>query len=156
MRVLITGGAGYIGSVLAEDLLRARHEVVVFDNLSSGHRTAVPEGAAFIEADLMQTEVVRNALQDYGIEAVMHFAASALVGESVSEPRLYYRNNLEAGIALLNSMCDCSVKRLVFSSTAAVYGEPKKQPIQENDPTGPTNPYGETKLAFEKALQSYS
>ncbi len=156
MRVLVTGGAGYIGSVITEELLRAGQEVTVFDNLSKGHRNAVADGAHFVQGELLEPESVHNALQDHKIEAVIHMAAFSLVGESMQKPRDYYRNNVEASMVLLNAMSDCGVKNIVFSSTAAVYGEPSQQPIEENDPTDPTNPYGETKLTFEKMLQWYS
>jgi UDP-glucose 4-epimerase len=155
MRVLVTGGAGYIGSVITEELIRAGHEAVVVDNLSTGYRAAVPEQASFVEADLMQGDALADILRGYSIEAVMHLAASALVGESVFNPQQYYRNNVEAGLSLLNAMCTCGIKRMIFSSTAAVYGEPEKQPIEETDSTQPSNPYGETKLAYEKALDWY-
>jgi UDP-glucose 4-epimerase len=155
MRILVTGGAGYIGSVVCEELERDGHEAVVYDNLSKGHRRAVIERAPFIQADLMQGQALRDTLTDRRIDAVIHMAASSLVGESVSAPAKYYRNNLVASLSLLEAMNECGVKRLVFSSTAAVYGEPPKQPIQETDPTNPTNPYGETKLAFERALRWY-
>lgn len=153
MRVLVTGGAGYIGSVVAEELVRDGHETIVFDSLYKGHRAAVVEGAEFVEGDLTDGERLRSALR--GAEAVIHMAADSLVGESVTNPAKYYRNNVAAGLSLLDAMNDCGVRRLVFSSTAAVYGEPEKQPIEETDPTRPTNPYGETKLAFERALQWY-
>jgi UDP-glucose 4-epimerase len=156
MRVLVTGGAGYIGSVITEELLRAGQEVTVFDNLSKGHRRSVPEEAHFVQGELLERGSVHNALKDRKIEAVIHMAAFSLVGESMQRPRDYYRNNVEASMALLNAMIDCGVKNIVFSSTAAVYGEPSKQPIEENDPTLPTNPYGETKLTFEKMLHWYS
>jgi UDP-glucose 4-epimerase len=156
MRVLVTGGAGYIGSVITEELLRAGHEVTVVDNLSKGHRDAVVEAAHFVHGELLEPGVVHKVLQDRKIEAVIHMAASSLVGESMHRTREYYRNNVEASMALLNAMCDCGVNNLVFSSTAAVYGEPAKQPIEETDPTHPTNPYGETKLIFEKMLRWYS
>ena len=156
MRVLVTGGAGYIGSVITEELLRAEHEVTVFDNLSKGHSSAVADGANFVKGELLDREAVHNALRDNNVEAVIHMAAFSLVGESMQRPRDYYRNNVEASMVLLNAMFDCDVKNVVFSSTAAVYGEPSKQPIEENDPTQPTNPYGETKLTFEKMLQWYS
>ncbi|MCI0411523.1 UDP-glucose 4-epimerase GalE [bacterium] len=156
MRVLVTGGAGYIGSVITEELLNAGHEVTVLDNLSKGHRNAVCSGAYFVQGELLDRNVVRKTLQDRKIEAVIHMAAFSLVGESMQKPRDYYGNNVEASVALLNTMCDCGVNNLVFSSTAAVYGEPSKQPIEENDPAQPTNPYGETKLTFEKMLQWYS
>jgi UDP-glucose 4-epimerase len=155
MRVLVTGGAGYIGSVVTEELIRDGHEAVVYDSLYKGHRAAVVEGAQFVEADLMNVELLRRTLEDHRIEAVIHMAADSLVGESVENPAKYYRNNVIAGLALLDAMRGAEVKRLVFSSTAATYGEPAKQPIEETDPTAPTNPYGETKLAFERALAWY-
>ena len=156
MRVLVTGGAGYIGSVITEELLLAGHEVTVLDNLSKGHRDAVAEGAHFVKGELLEPGIAGKVLEDHKIEAVIHMAASSLVGESMDRPRDYYRNNVEASMALLNAMRDCGVNKLVFSSTAAVYGEPSKHPIEETDPTQPTNPYGETKLAFEKMLGWYS
>jgi UDP-glucose 4-epimerase len=156
MRVLVTGGAGYIGSIVTEELIGNGHEVVVYDNLVEGHRSAVPQGARFVEGDLLQSELLARTLRGGAIEAVVHMAAFALVGESVEEPRRYYRNNVEAGLCLLHTMIDCGVRRIVFSSSAAVYGEPQKQPIEEDDPTCPTNPYGETKLALERAMHWYS
>jgi UDP-glucose 4-epimerase len=153
MRVLVTGGAGYIGSVVAEELTRDGHETLVFDSLYKGHRAAVVKGAEFVKGELTDGELLRAALR--GAEAVIHMAADSLVGESVTNPAKYYRNNLAAGLSLLDAMKDSGVRRLVFSSTAAVYGEPEKQPIEESDPTRPTNPYGETKLAFERALRWY-
>jgi UDP-glucose 4-epimerase len=152
MRVVVTGGAGYIGSVVAEQLLEAGHEVVVVDNLAKGHREAVPDGAAFVAADLRDTALVAGLLEDHAAEAVVHMAASSIVGESVAKPVEYYDNNVVAGLSLLRAMRDTGVARLVFSSTAAVYGEPAKQPIEETDPLAPTSPYGETKLAFERML----
>lgn len=153
MRVLVTGGAGYIGSVVTEQLIGDGHEVVVYDNLSKGHRGAVVEGAEFVQASLSDVETLRTTLSDRKVEAVVHMAASSLVGESVQQPGKYYVNNVVAGLMLLETMLLCDVKRLVFSSTAAVYGEPEAQPIEESAPTNPTNPYGETKLAFEHALK---
>jgi UDP-glucose 4-epimerase len=155
LRVLVTGGAGYIGSVVTEELLNDGHEVVVFDSLYKGHRGAVVEGAEFVEGDLSDGARVREALRGQGSEAVIHMAADSLVGESVTDPAKYYRNNVAAGLSLLDAMRECNVTRLVFSSTAAVYGEPEKQPIEETDALQPTNPYGETKLAFERALAWY-
>ena len=155
MRVLVTGGAGYIGSIITEELLRAGHEVTVLDNLSKGHRSAISEGAHFVKGELLDPGSVNKTLQDDKIEAVIHMAAFSLVAESMDRPRDYYRNNVEASMVLLNAMRDCGVDRFVFSSTAAVYGEPSKQPIEETDPTQPTNPYGETKLTFEKMLKWY-
>lgn len=155
MRVLVTGGAGYIGSVVTEELLNDGHEVVVFDNLYKGHRGAIVEGARFVEGDLRDTTRLSETLKSQRTEAVIHMAADSLVGESVAEPAKYYRNNVGAGLSLLEAMRECGVKRIVFSSTAAVYGEPEKQPIEETDALHPTNPYGETKLAFERALPWY-
>ncbi len=152
MRVLVTGGAGYIGSVVSEQLVNDGHEVVIYDNLSKGHRGAVVEGARFVQGDLLEADQLRQTLNDNRIEAVIHMAASSLVGESVQEPSKYYHNNVVAGLVLLNAMRECQIKRIVFSSTAATYGEPEEQPIRETTPTNPTNTYGETKLAFEKAM----
>lgn len=155
MRILVTGGAGYIGSVVVEELVRDRHEVTVYDNLSKGHRASVVEGATFEQGDLLDTARLLGTLTTYRIEAVIHLAASSLVGESGEHPAKYYRNNIVAGLSLLDAMREAEVRRIVFSSTAAVYGEPAKQPIEESDPTDPTNTYGETKLAFERALHWY-
>lgn len=155
MRVLVTGGAGYIGSVVTEELLRDNHEAVVYDNLVKGHRAAIVEGAEFVEGDLLDADTLRRALREHSIEAVIHMAAYSLVGESVEQPAKYYHNNVTAGLALLDAMREENVKRIVFSSTAATYGEPEKQPIEETDATNPTNPYGESKLAFEHALRWY-
>jgi UDP-glucose 4-epimerase len=154
MRVLVTGGAGYIGSGVVEQLLASGHAAVVYDSLSKGHRDAVHPQAEFIQADLLDAGALRSALDR--VEAVVHMAADSLVGESVSEPAKYYRNNVVAGLTLLDAMRDRNVRWLVFSSTAAVYGEPVRQPIEESAPAAPTNPYGETKLAFERALHWYS
>lgn len=155
MRILVTGGAGYIGSVVVEELLNDGHEVVVYDNLSKGHRESVPSNVKFVQADLIDRERVAETLRAESIEAVIHMAASSLVGESVQHPDKYYRNNVVAGLSLLDAMNAADVRRLVFSSTAAVYGEPEKQPIEESDAIDPTNPYGETKVAFEHALRRY-
>jgi UDP-glucose 4-epimerase len=155
MRVLVTGGAGYIGSVVTEELLKDGHRVMVYDNLSEGHRGAVAPEVDFIEADLMNGTALRNTLTEHGVEAVIHMAAHALVGESVENPAKYYRNNVVAGLNLLDAMRDCGVRRLVFSGTCAIFGEPEKLPIAEDDPKNPTNPYGETKLAFERSLAWY-
>ena len=153
MRVMVTGGAGYIGSVVSEELMREGHEVVVYDNLQKGHLGAVVEGAPFIQADLLDGDLLRDMLKVYRIEAVVHMAADSLADESIKDPVKYYCNNLTAGLSLLNAMKDCKVDRIVFSSTAAVYGDSEKRPVEEDDPTAPTSPYGETKLAFERALR---
>lgn len=156
MRVLVTGGAGYIGSIVNQELARAGHSVVVYDSLYKGHASAVPAGTPLVKADLLDREALTSALREHGIEAVVHMAADSLVGESITDPAKYYRNNLQAGLALLDCMRERGVRRIVFSSTAAVYGQPAKQPIEENDPVTPVNPYGETKLAFEHALRWFS
>ena len=155
MRIAVTGGAGYIGSVVTETLVAEGHDVLVVDNLSKGHRDAVPVEAQWAEIDLIRHEECARVLSDFQTQAVIHMAASSLVGESVTVPEKYYANNLTAGLSLLEAMRQAGVGRIVFSSTAAVYGEPLKQPIEESDPLQPTNPYGETKLAFERALHWY-
>ena len=155
MRVLVTGGAGYIGSVVTEQLVNDNHEVVVYDSLYKGHREAIVSGARFVEADLRDRETLVETLRDAKIEAVIHMAADSLVGESYFNPAKYYDNNLATGLVLLEAMREAQVQQIVFSSTAAVYGEPEKQPIEEIDPTNPTNPYGETKLSFERAMHWY-
>ena len=155
MRVLVTGGAGYIGAVVAEELLRGGHEVVVFDNLAKGHRDAVPPGATFVHGDLGDGPLLRETLRRNRAEAVVHMAADSLVGESVVNPAKYYANNVGNGLGLLDAMRELEIHRLVFSSTVAIHGEPRKLPIEESDPTDPINPYGETKLAFERALRWY-
>jgi UDP-glucose 4-epimerase len=155
MRVAVTGGAGYIGSVVVEALVERGHSVLVIDNLSKGHRDTVPPAAEFSDIDLAERARLSRVLSDFSTDAVVHMAAHSLVGESVADPAKYYDNNVTAGLSLLASMRDANVNRIVFSSTAAVYGEPVKQPIEETDRTQPTNPYGDTKLAFERALQWY-
>lgn len=159
MRVLVTGGAGYIGSVVTEELVNDAvnegHEVVVYDNLVKGHREAVVSGARFVQGDLLDAATLRQTLKDNAIEAVIHMAAYSLVGESCEQPSKYYTNNFVAGLVLLDTMRECDVKHIVFSSTAATYGEPESQPIFETAPTNPTNPYGESKLAFERAMHWY-
>ncbi|MDQ3175849.1 MAG: UDP-glucose 4-epimerase GalE [Acidobacteriota bacterium] len=155
MRVLVTGGAGYIGSVVTEELVKDGHQVVVYDSLYKGHRQAVAAGADFVQADLMDAATLRTTLTDRQINAVVHMAADSLVGESCAHPAKYYRNNLAAGLVLLDAMREVGIDRIVFSSTAATYGEPEKQPIEENAPNIPTNPYGQSKLAFEHAMRWY-
>lgn len=155
MQILVTGGAGYIGSVVAEELLKDGYEVVVYDNLVKGHREAIPPRAIFVQADLTDGAVLRETLSKHAIGAVVHMAADSLVGESYQNPAKYFRTNLVAGLELLDAMRDTGVKSLVFSSTAAVYGEPEKQPIEEDAPVNPTNPYGQSKLAFEQAMRWY-
>jgi UDP-glucose-4-epimerase len=155
MRVLVTGGAGYIGSVVSEQLVKDDHDVVVYDSLYKGRRDAVVAGARLVEADLRDHETLTQTLRNMKCDAVIHMAADSLVGESYTNPAKYYDNNLNTGLILLKAMRDADVQQMVFSSTAAVYGEPEKQPIEETDPTNPTNPYGETKLSFERAMHWY-
>ncbi len=155
MAILITGGAGYIGSVTTE-LLRARGEqVVVVDNLSRGHRNAVAPEAPFYEGNVGDRELVGHVIREHGIDACIHFAAFAYVGESVSEPALYYENNVEQGIRLLGALIASGVRRIVFSSTCATYGEPQRIPISEEHPQLPTNPYGWSKLFIERIMSDY-
>lgn len=155
MRVLVTGGAGYIGSVVTEQLIVDGHAVVVYDNLAKGHAHAIVDRAEFVDGDLADADKLAQTLSGHGIEAVIHMAAYSLVGESVVEPAKYYNNNVVSGLVLLSAMHASGVKKIVFSSTAAVYGEPEEQPIAESAPTNPTNTYGETKLAFERAMHWY-
>jgi UDP-glucose 4-epimerase len=146
VKVLVTGGAGYIGSVVASQLVEAGHETVVLDDLSKGHREAVPEGTRHLQGNLLDTGFTRQTLSE-SFDGVLHFAALSLVGESVEKPEIYYRNNVCGTLNLLEAMREAGTGRLVFSSTAAVYGEPEEVPIQESAPTLPTNPYGSSKLA---------
>jgi UDP-glucose 4-epimerase len=155
VRVLVTGGAGYIGSVVTEELVNDGHEVIVYDNLVKGHRQAVVAGATFVNGDLLDAGTLGQTLKDHRIDAVIHMAAYSLVGESCEQPAKYYDNNVVAGLVLLDAMRECDVRRIVFSSTAATYGEPLSQPIYETAPNNPTNPYGESKLAFEHAMYWY-
>jgi UDP-glucose 4-epimerase len=152
VRILVVGGAGYVGSTSVEHLLEAGHEVVVYDNLTSGHRSAVPDGARLVVGEIADRLRLEHLLRD-GIDAVLHCAARSLVGESMTDPGLYYRVNVAGGVALLEAMKHTGVTRLVYSSSAAVYGEPRRVPIAEADRTQPINPYGETKLAFEGAMR---
>jgi UDP-glucose 4-epimerase len=149
MKLLVTGGAGYIGSVVAAQLLEAGHQVVVLDDLSTGHADAVPAGAQFVRGTLR--EDAARVLAG-GVEAVLHFAAKSLVGESVANPGLYWSANLGGTLALLEAMRREQVHSIVFSSTAAVYGEPERVPIEEDDPARPTSPYGASKLAIDVTL----
>ena len=155
MRIFVVGGAGYIGSVCAELLLDEGHEVAIFDNLTEGHRRAVDPRAIFIQGELADRMRVQAALSDARPDAVMHFAANALVGESMRDPSKYFRNNICNGLNLLDAMIAARVQRIVFSSTCAIFGPPERLPIDEATPARPINPYGESKLAFEKILQWY-
>jgi UDP-glucose 4-epimerase len=155
MAILVTGGAGYIGSVMVE-LLRAGDEpVVVLDNLSRGHRAAVDASLPFNRGDIGDRELVKRICGDHGIESCIHFAALAYVGESVGEPKRYFENNVEQGIALLDSLLASGVRLFVFSSSCATYGEPVRIPMDEQHPQQPTNPYGWSKLFMEKILAAY-
>jgi UDP-glucose 4-epimerase len=151
VKVLVTGGAGYIGSVVASQLVEAGHETVVLDDLSKGHEEAVPEGARLVRGSLLDMDFVRETLSK-GFDGVLHFAALSLVGESVEQPERYYRNNVCGTLNLLEAMQKAGTGRLVFSSTAAVYGEPEEVPIQETAPALPTNPYGSSKLAVDRLI----
>jgi len=152
MRVLVTGGAGYIGSVVAEELLQAGHQVVVFDNLSRGHRQAVPRNAELVVGDTADRAGLDQLFLSRAIDAVMHFAALIEAGESMKAPEEFFRNNTSNALTLLEAMLAARVKRFVFSSTAALYGNPKRIPIEEDDPLLPTNAYGESKLLVERML----
>ena len=153
MKILVVGGAGYIGSVCAELLLNEGHQVAIFDNLTEGHRAAIDPRARFFEGDLNTPEKIRSAISQSKPDAVMHFAANALVGESMRNPSKYFRNNIANGLNLLDAMIAENVRSLVFSSTCAIFGPPDRLPIDETTPARPINPYGESKLAFEKILK---
>jgi len=155
MRIFVVGGAGYIGSVCAELLLNEGHEVTIFDNLTEGHRRAVDPRAAFIQGELADRAQIQAVLSSVRADAVMHFAANALVGESMRDPSKYFRNNICNGLNLLDAMIATRVPRIVFSSTCAIFGLPEELPIEETTPPLPINPYGESKLCFEKILQWY-
>ena len=156
MNVLVVGGAGYIGSHCVRQLVAAGHRPVVLDNLVFGHRSALCAEIPFYDADLGNQEIVGQILRDESIELVMHFAAYAYVGESVTEPRKYYNNNFVATLRLLETMLDNGVKKFVFSSTCATYGEPHSLPIVETLPQAPINPYGQTKLDVENCLKAFA
>jgi UDP-glucose-4-epimerase GalE len=154
--ILVTGGAGYVGSVSVEALLAAGHAVVVLDDLSTGHRRAVPEGAGLVVGNYGDGDLVRHVLETQRVDAILHCGARSLVGESIADPARYYRENVIGGITLLEAARAVGVRRVVFSSTAAVYGVPDDTPIVEDAPLRPINPYGETKRAFEGALEWYA
>ena len=153
MRLLVTGGAGYIGSVVTAQLVAAGHEVTVLDDLSMGHADAVPPGATFVKGSLR--DCAAEVLSD-GVEAVLHFAAKSLVGESMADPAKYWSANLGGTVALLEAMREIGIRTIVFSSTAAVYGEPERTPVTETDPARPTSPYGASKVAVDTALTEFS
>jgi UDP-glucose 4-epimerase len=155
MKILVVGGAGYIGSVCAELLLNEGHGVSIFDNLSEGHRAAIDPRAQFVEGDLQDRQSIEKTLAGQKPDAVMHFAANALVGESMQNPSKYFRNNIANGLNLLDAMVAAGVRKIVFSSTCAIFGPPERVPIDETMTPRPINPYGESKLAFEKILRWY-
>lgn len=154
MKLLVTGGAGYVGSVCAQVLLEAGHEVVIVDDFSTGNRDAIPSGAHLVEGEL--SEVIEGVLAQGNVDGVLHFAARSLVGESMEVPEQYWQANMVTTLALLDAMHRHGVSNLVFSSTAATYGEPQAVPITEDAPTSPTNTYGATKLAIDYAITSYA
>jgi UDP-glucose 4-epimerase len=155
MNVFVTGGAGYIGSVCVEELLKGGHTVTVYDNLSEGHRSAVDPRARFVQACLSDEAMGRRALQESRAEAIIHFAANALVGESMTNAAKYFRNNVAHTVNLLNAAVTHGVRKIVFSSSCATYGMPDRVPITEDTPQDPVNPYGESKLIVEKMLRWY-
>jgi len=155
MAILITGGAGYIGSVVVENLQAKGETVVVLDNLVYGHRQAVDSSTPFYAGDIGDKDLVARVLREHEIEACMHFSAFTYVGESVEKPQIYYKNNVEQTLKLLEVLIENDVKKFVFSSTAAVFGEPQQIPIDETHPQNPTNPYGWSKFMVEKILSSY-
>ena len=155
MHIFVTGGAGYIGSICSERLIDSGHQVTIFDNLTEGHRSAVDPRATFVQGDLANREEISRAMIAAKPAAVMHFAANALVGESMTNPSKYFRNNVAAGVNLLDAAVEAGVKKFIFSSTCATYGTPEKMPMDERLPQKPINPYGQSKLMFEQVLHWY-
>jgi len=155
MSVLVTGGAGYVGSVIVEELLKERHKVVVLDNLQQGHKEAVLPLAEFVLTDICDTSSLESVFHQFEINAVMHMAAETVVEYSVTDPKRYFHNNVVGGINLLNAMLGHGVDKIIYSSTAAVYGEPRSIPVEEDHPEAPINSYGESKLMFERILEWY-
>jgi UDP-glucose 4-epimerase len=155
MKVLVTGGAGYIGSAVTEELVNNGYNVILLDNLQQGHRDAIPPEADFVMADICDTGTLEHIFKRFNITAVIHLAADSLVGESMTDPGKFFQNNVANGIVLLNTMLKHKVKRFVFSSSAAVYGNPETIPISEDHPKRPMNAYGDSKIMFERILQWY-
>ena len=155
MKILVTGAAGYIGSIVTELLVDQGYDVIALDNLSHGHREAVHPDAEFVQGDLLDDEWLKTFLKTKKMDAVVHLAAEALIDESLRDPGRFFRANLTGGINLLEAMANSGVKKIVFSSTAAIYGEPESIPVDENAPFSPVNSYGESKLAFERILKWY-
>src|SRR5687768_11060475 len=155
MAILVTGGGGYIGGVMVAQLSEAGERVVVLDNLARGHREALDESVPFYEGSVGDRELVERVCREHEVEACVHFAALAYVGESVSEPGRYFENNVSQGLALLDGLRAAGVRRFVFSSTCATYGEPVRVPIDESHPQSPVNPYGWSKLFMERILEAY-
>ena len=156
MNLLVSGGAGYVGSIVAEQLLRKGYKVIILDNLQQGHREAVLPGAELVIADICDAEALAVVFNSYQIDAVMHMAAETVVEYSVTDPRRYFRNNILGGMNLLDTMLKHRVTKLVFSSSAAIYGRPHSTPVEENHPAFPVNSYGETKFMFERIIGWYS
>ena len=154
--ILVTGAAGYIGSVVSEELIKDGKQIIALDNLIQGHKESIANEAVFVQGDLGDLNLLEELFRDYQIEAVVHLAARTLVGESVTNPELYFRNNLVYGLNLLNTMCKYRVHKIVFSSSCAVYGHAPENTINEDTPKNPINPYGEAKLAFERVLFWYA
>jgi UDP-glucose 4-epimerase len=155
MHIFVTGGAGYIGSICSEQMIDSGHQVTIFDNLTEGHRAALDPRATFIEGDLADREKIAAAVAGAKPDAIMHFAANALVGESMTNPSKYFRNNVGAGVNLLDAAVGAGVKKFIFSSTCATYGTPERVPMDERLPQKPINPYGQSKLMFEQVLHWY-
>jgi UDP-glucose 4-epimerase len=155
MAILVTGGAGYIGSVVVRDLIRDGHSPVVLDNLVYGHRESLPDGVPFFEGNVGDPELIGRIAAEHDIEACMHFSAYAYVGESVEQPQRYFHNNVIETLRLLDALIENNIRKFVFSSTCATFGEPQYTPIDERHPQNPTNPYGWTKFMIERVLESY-
>ncbi len=153
--ILVTGGAGYIGSIVTRRLLEKGYSVVIYDNLSRGNKESLPKNIPFVQGDISDEKLLTETFKKYSIDSVMHFAAFAYVGESVENPSLYFDNNLRKSLVLLDTMKTNGIKKIVFSSTCATYGIPEKVPITEEEKQSPINPYGLTKLLFERALKAY-